>query len=47
MALDETAYNSYSGLITKLIKALQSHNATVEKVKRYKILNKRMAKAGN
>ncbi len=47
MASDKIVYNSYSGLIIKLIKALQSHNATVEKVKKNKILDKRMAKVSN
>ena len=46
MAADETAYDGHSGLITELIKALQSQDATVEKVKKGKPLDKRMAKAG-
>ena len=46
MADNETAYDSHSGLITELIKALQSQDATVEKVKKNKPLDKRMANAG-
>ena len=46
MADNKTAYNSYSGLITKLIKALQSQDTIVEKVKKNEPLNKRIANAG-
>ena len=46
MAQDKTVYSGYSGLITKLIKALQSHNIIVEKVKKKETLNKYIAKAG-
>ena len=46
MAQDKTVYSSYSGLITKLIKALQLYNIIVEKVKKKEILNKYIAKAG-
>ena len=46
MADNETAYDSHSGLITELIKALQSQDAAVEKVKKNEPLDKRMANAG-
>ena len=46
MAQDKTIYSGYSGLITKLIKALQLYNAIVKKVKKKEILNKCITKAG-
>ena len=45
MAAGETAYEDYSKLITKLIKALQSYDTVVEQVKKGEILNKHLAKA--
>ena len=38
-------YSSYSGLITKLIKALQLHNIIVEKIKKKETFNKYIVKA--
>ena len=46
MAQDKIIYSGHSGLITKLIKALQLYNAIVEKVKKKETLNKYIAKAG-
>ena len=46
MAQNKTIYSGYSGLITKLIKALQLYNIIVEKVKKKETLNKYIAKAG-
>ena len=46
MAQDETIYSSYNSLITKLIKALQSHDIIIKKIKKKEILNKCIAKAG-
>ena len=45
MAQDKIVYSGHSGLIIKLIKALQLYNIIVKKVKKKETLNKYIIKA--